>query len=102
MVKYRIPLVLFTAVSGTILILWSCSSQQDAQKQNGKATEPLQQQLHQAVEANRKLREQNAKLKQQLTETTRELVRVKVERDVLKLELGPRKTYPAKKRTPDS
>ena len=92
MSRYRIPFILFAGIAGTILILLSCG-QDSAQVASTRTdeTQGLKDQLQESGLTIRKLQQENEQLKNELIAVTKELVRIKVERDVLKLELGPRR-----------
>ncbi len=90
MSRYRIPFILFAGIVSTILILLSCG--QDSGRATSTQTDETQRltkQLQQSGVTIENLQQQNQQLRKELLLVTKELVRVKVERDILKLELGP-------------
>ena len=91
MSRYRIPFILFAGIFGTILILLSCG-QDSSQVASTKAgeTQLSRKYLQESEITIKNLQRENQQLKKELLAVTKELVRVKVERDVLRLELGPK------------
>lgn len=92
MSHYRIPFILFAGIVSTVLILLSCGqdSSQVASTQAGEARLPGKH-LQESGITIKNLQRKNRQLKKELLAVTKELVRVKVERDVLRLELGPKR-----------
>lgn len=91
MSRYRIPFILFAGIVSTILILLSCGqdSSQVTSTQTGEA-QLSEKHLQESKITIKNLQRGNRQLKKELLAVTKELVRVKVERDVLRLELGPK------------
>lgn len=92
MSRYRIPFILFAGFVSTILILLSCG-QDSSRVTSTKADEThrLRKQLQESEATIENLQQENQQLRKERLAVTKELVRVKVERDVLRLELGPKR-----------
>lgn len=92
MSRYRIPFILFAGIVSTILILLSCG--QDSGRATSTQTDETQRltkQLQESEAISKNLQQENQQLRKELLVVTKELVRVKVERDILKLELGSKR-----------
>lgn len=92
MSRYRIPFILFAGFVSSILILLSCG-QDSSRVTSTKADEThrLRKQLQESEATIENLQQENQQLRKERLAVTKELVRVKVERDVLRLELGPKR-----------